>query len=167
VTRRSSPHAEAADFNGEGTAISDDNETLCIRRLAERFRAAVEACDLRRLPITFHEFPNGSCGDATLILAKYLNDNGHEGFVYVCGIRDGHSHAWLQRGDLIVDITGDQFPDNEHSVCVSRRSAWHAQFEIDHESSSDIDLYDDLTRVGLGAAYNKILQQLSLSGDSL
>jgi hypothetical protein len=93
--------------------------------------------------------------DATLILAKYLKENGQEGFVYVCGMRDGHSHAWLRRDGLIVDITGDQFPDNGDSVCVSRGSAWHAQFEIDCEDPSDIDLYDDFTRFNLGRRIRK------------
>ena len=95
--------------------MSDDSDTLRIRDLAKRLRAAIEACDLKTLPITFHEFPRGSCGDATLILAKHLKDNGQKGFAYVCGMRDGHSHAWLERDGLIVDITGDQFADNEGS----------------------------------------------------
>ena len=146
-------------------SISDEDDVLRIRDLAERFRAAIEACDLRRLPITFQEFPRGSCGDATLVLAKYLKENEQEGFVYVCGMRDGHSHAWLERNGLIVDITGDQFPDNDDPVCVSRGSAWHAQFEIDREDPSDIDLYDDFTRFNLGAAYDRISQHLLVQGD--
>jgi hypothetical protein len=146
--------------------ISGDRDDLRILDLAKRFRAAIEACDLKTLPITFHEFPRGSCGDATLILAKYLKDNGQEGFVYVCGMRDGHSHAWLERDGLIVDITGDQFADNEDPVCVSRRSAWHAQFEIDREDLSDIDLYDDFTRFNLGGAYKRISLHLLVHGDA-
>jgi hypothetical protein len=141
-------------------------EDLRILDLAMGFRAAIEACELKTLPITFHEFPRGSCGDATLILAKYLKDNGQEGFVYVCGVRDGHSHAWLQRDGLIVDITGDQFPDNEKRVCVVRGSVWHAQFEIDREDLSDIDLYDDFTRFNLGAAYKRISLHLPGSDDA-
>jgi hypothetical protein len=140
--------------------MSDDSDTLRIRDLAKRLRAAIEACDLSTLPITFHEFPRGSCGDASLILAKHLKDNGQKGFAYVCGMRDGHSHAWLERDGLIVDITGDQFADNEDPVCVSRRSAWHAQFEIDREDLSDIDLYDDFTRFNLGAAFDTISRHL-------
>jgi len=140
--------------------MSDDSDTLRIRDLAKRLRAAIEACDLGTLPITFHEFPRGSCGDASLILAKHLKDNGQKGFAYVCGMRDGHSHAWLERDGLIVDITGDQFADNEDPVCVSRRSAWHAQFEIDREDLSDIDLYDDFTRFNLGAAFETISRHL-------
>lgn len=141
---------------------SDDSDALRIRDLAGRFRAAIEACDLKSLPNTFHGFPRGSCGDATLVLAKYLKDNGQEGFVYVCGMREGHSHARLQRGNLVVDITGDQFPDNDDRVCVSRASAWHAQFEVDHEDPSDIDVYDDFTRFNLCAAYDRISQHLTV-----
>lgn len=32
-------------------------------------------------------------------------------FFCVCGMKDGASHAWLEVDVLIVDITGDQFPD--------------------------------------------------------
>jgi len=75
------------------------------------FRHAIEACDRSALPITFENFPAGSCGDAALILGKYLEERGFGLFDYVLGERGGRSHAWLQRGHLVVDITGDQFDD--------------------------------------------------------
>jgi hypothetical protein len=34
--------------------ISDDRDDLRIRDLAKRLRAAIEACDLKTLPIPFH-----------------------------------------------------------------------------------------------------------------
>lgn len=70
------------------------------------------------LPITLQDFPHGSCGDATLLLGHYLTAQGHGEFRYYFGWRCGKSHAWLQAGSVIVDITGDQFD-------VSDRSSWH------------------------------------------
>lgn len=60
-----------------------------IRQLATDFRQAIERCPRANLPIEFADFPHGACGDATLLLAKYLQDNGHTGFVYALGTRDG------------------------------------------------------------------------------
>ncbi len=59
---------------------------------------------------------------------------GREG-VYVCGA--GHSelqrlatHAWFEVGDLIVDVTHDQFYGTGLDGWVFRRGGgWHARFE--------------------------------------
>lgn len=42
---------------------------------------------------------------------RLLEHRGIGEFFYVCGMKDGASHAWLEVDGLIVDITGDQFPD--------------------------------------------------------
>jgi hypothetical protein len=137
-----------------------NDEISQIKILANRFRSAIESVDRAKLPISFLEFPRGSCGDTALLLYKYLSGHGHERFVYVCGLRDDYSHGWLKRGDLIVDITGDQFPDNNQRICVMRNSTWHSQFEIDDESSADFDDYDAYTRGSLRSAFAAILKHL-------
>ena len=53
-----------------------EHELRQLRDLAHRFRAAIDACDKRRLPYSFTEFPSGSCGDTVLLLAKYLEKHG-------------------------------------------------------------------------------------------
>jgi hypothetical protein len=70
-----------------------------------------------------------------------------------------------EREGWMVDITGVQFPDNNDPVCVSRRSAWHAGFEIDIEHQSDIDLYDDFTRFNMGTEYKRISLHLQVHDD--
>lgn len=60
-TARTNPSSATARIGPEAMTMSDNSDTLRIRDLAERFRAAIEACDLKMLPITFHEFPRGSC----------------------------------------------------------------------------------------------------------
>lgn len=74
-------------------------------------------------------------GTRRFFFAKYLEANGHNGFVYVCGIRSDQSHAWLRREALIVDITGDQFADNPIAVFVGQYWRWHAQFRFERLSA--------------------------------
>jgi hypothetical protein len=150
---------------GRGQIVNskDDSEGEDISHIidmAERFRAAIEACEPESLPIGLQSFPAGACGDATLLLARYLRDKGHDGFVYICGVREGRSHAWLKRESLIVDITGDQFPENECRVCVTRTSHWHRQFDIDQETTADFDEYDSHSRSILRSAYARIMRHI-------
>ncbi|OPZ87669.1 MAG: hypothetical protein BWY74_03344 [Firmicutes bacterium ADurb.Bin419] len=39
----------------------------------------------------------GSCGDASLLLGKYLDEMGLGQFDYVCGELGRQSHAWLEK----------------------------------------------------------------------
>lgn len=59
-------------------------------------------------------FPGGWCDDCSRILGTLLSEQGGHGFERVVGRRGEHlekSHVWLRRGELIVDITADQFPE--------------------------------------------------------
>jgi hypothetical protein len=47
------------------------------------------------------------------------------------------NHYWLVVDALIVDITGDQFPDFPHDgVFVSSDDRWHSQFRENHRRES-------------------------------
>ena len=124
------------------------------------FRSAIELCERNQLPITFHNFPGGSCGDAALLLAKYLEELGFGRFDYMLGQRAGHSHAWLQREELIVDITGDQFEDMPYSVFVETESTWHERFSASPLHVADFEIYDEATRFTLRRAYSIVRGQL-------
>ena len=90
--------------------------------LAFRFRTAIELCDKTKLPVSFADFPNGSCGDTGLLLAKYLEKNGCSCCDYMCGVRDGLTQAWLQQGGLVIGITADRFTDLDEPVIVQHAS---------------------------------------------
>lgn len=109
---------------------------------AVRFRCAIESCDKSSLPVTFEHFPRGACGDATLLLAKFLEESGLGQFNYVLGDRNGSSHAWLENGDVVVDITADQFPDMPHPVVAAYKSKWHAAFCGEVQNVANFDIYD-------------------------
>lgn len=144
-----------------------DAELEAITFRARQFRAALEESDRSLLPISFQEFPRGSCGDAALLLGKYLQDCGLGPFNYVCGSiredggRDFHSHAWLQRGDIIVDITADQFDGILDPVVVTRDHSWHSRFNGKAQNIADYEIYDANTKSILSAAYGNVIARMS------
>jgi hypothetical protein len=125
-----------------------DNTLQRIRASAADFRGAIERCNKRKLGIEFEEFPHGSCGAATELLGKYLQDCGLGEFRYVSGWRhrpgeeQGHSHAWLRQGEVIVDITADQFGEHYGPVVVTTDSSWHDAFGDQQENNA----WDERTR---------------------
>ena len=76
------------------------------------------------------------------------------------GLRDGCSHAWIQREGLIIDITADQFDDVTEPVIVSDSSPWHDSFEPEDLHSADFMIYDEHTRMTLAGAYSIVCKQL-------
>lgn len=118
-----------------------------ITSLAQEFRSAIDdavsAGEFVR-DISFSGFPRGCCGDASELLAEYLEEHGI-GTVQICGeylrgeFYDKQSHAWLLTEDgIIIDITGDQFKYNPTFLCynipvyVGPMDAFHRLFEADH-----------------------------------
>lgn len=135
------------------------NDESRVRELARAFRIAIESTPRSALPIGLAEFPVGACGDATMLLAKYLEEHGWGRSEYIEGRwRDGTTHAWLSIGDLIVDITGDQFEGMDCSVFVGRTSTWHVSFDQEPPRNADFDAYDEGTRSQLRAAYVSVLR---------
>lgn len=142
--------------------------TAEIRLLAVRFRTALQVTDKDILPVGVQSFPRGSCGDVSILLAAYLADHGAGDFDYVCAERGVHvedgseddwtTHAWVQRGDLIVDITADQFAEMvEVPVIVSTDSAWHRGFSVrERHPQADFRYYDPRTQAMLGGTYARL-----------
>ncbi|MFL6255315.1 MAG: hypothetical protein ACJ74T_09840 [Pyrinomonadaceae bacterium] len=139
----------------------DDVEMVAIESRAREFRAALEVCDPRLLTVCLEEFPHGACGDASLLLAEYLHECGLGPFDYVCGEKcdgndDFQSHAWLQKGDVIVDITADQFEGAPGSVIVTRSLDFHRQFEVENRHSAELRHYDERTQRVMSRAYKHV-----------
>jgi hypothetical protein len=136
-----------------------------IRELAGRFRKGIENCDSTRMIITMGSFPHGACGDAALLLARYLRDNGAGEFQYVVADRgegeDWTSHAWLEQDGLVVDITADQFDELEAPVLVTEDRSFHDTFgNLDRGQSADFEVYTLMVSPGLGDTYRAILEAI-------
>ncbi|MFK3968598.1 hypothetical protein ACI2KT_34125 [Ensifer adhaerens] len=135
-----------------------------LAKAAAAFRAAIEQTPAAKLPITLQAFPEGACGDATDLLGYYLKTQGFGTFDYVSGEawdEDGewYSHAWLRQGNVIVDITADQFP-GKAPVIVTDTSPWHDGFEVKVLHEADFHVYDANTVSTLAATYAAVMETL-------
>ncbi len=104
------------------------------------------------------------------MLGSFLVENGFRCPEYVAGTAGPFTHAWLEIGSLVVDITADQFADNpdalvwvgvpetmREGVVVSTDRTWHVQLGQDTRHLADIELYDVNTKEYLFQTYRAIL----------
>lgn len=132
--------------------------------LAFRFRLAIlRSVGTTNFLVTLREFPRGACGDASLLLAKYLQVNNCGQSFYVLGERHGQHHAWLQLEEYIIDITADQFDDQDAGVIVTTDSPWHASFNGKIHNVADFCLYDRASVFLLTRAYQEITNYLDIT----
>lgn len=137
-----------------------DNEREQVERLSASFRAAIGQCNPADLPVTLKQFPHGACGDAALLLAEYLHEQGYGRAHYVLGRRGDWSHAWLELRGSIIDITADQFEDYTETRFVLQDMAWHSQFLPTESEPADFHRYDARTVNTLAGAYLTIKKRL-------
>lgn len=115
-----------------------------LERFGLRFRRALERY-LRDNPEvnlstnwvnpTRGSFPLDCCKATSWMLGLVLSKTlGLAGLQYVCGERGSESHGWLQCGDLLIDLTADQFDDQNREVIVTQvnDSTWHDSFRPHH-----------------------------------
>ncbi|MET9779348.1 lasso peptide biosynthesis protein [Streptomyces sp. NPDC006367] len=105
-----------------------------VRTEAIRARAAFETGPL---PEQLPHFPRGACRRSSLALAAHLRHRGLGEWELCTGVRQEDSytltHAWLERGGVLLDITADQFhtyglPLRAGPVLLGTDRSWHAQF---------------------------------------
>lgn len=103
-----------------------------MEKLVIEFRRALDQIDWSSMPCGFKEFPTGTCGDISDILAEHLYQNGIENVTYVCGRSNGGIHAWLEVDGTAIDVTADQFEDMEDKVLIQSPEVWHHKYEIEN-----------------------------------
>lgn len=134
-----------------------------IKLASTKFRNAINKCH-SLLGITFKNFPEGSCGDAAPLLGTYLIENKLGEFQYYTGNYGAKetwsSHAWLQAGSLVVDITADQFPDITKKIIVEEHSLWHKKLNGEALNLADYRIYDDSTVSNLSYLYKIIMRHI-------
>lgn len=132
-------------------------------KIAKNFRDAIEIArqDFGNKNFMFFSlFPNGTCGSTCYMLAKYLSESFDlDAQIYYV---EGHcykpkfsSHAWLEicetkdypQSKWIVDITGDQFSENETfmnnnvSIYVGRGNAFYDLWEAKRSVYNSDNMY--------------------------
>ena len=87
---------------------------LEITHIAKHFRDTLEEVlqTLHYIPRPFESFPAGSCGICSDMLGGILNETRRDQVLYVSASdeMERQSHAWLRYEDIVIDVTGDQFP---------------------------------------------------------
>jgi hypothetical protein len=122
----------------ESTRI--DQDTLArLREIATAVRNAIEESRIAfpgYLKDKFAAFPKETCSHASTLLALYLSE---QGFLDVQFVFNGcrhddfqRSHAWLEIGPVIIDITADQFDGISDPVIVTLDRTFHDQFYGQH-----------------------------------
>jgi len=140
------------------------------KRLANQFRDAIDVARYAGefdKDVSFYKFPSGCCGDASDLLAQFLLENGIRTY-YVCGTNragsseNSQSHAWLLTvNQTIIDITGDQFSNNQlflnynQSIYVGAEDDFHRLFEVE-----DRDVHENIGLAALGSVCQSRLNEL-------
>jgi hypothetical protein len=122
-----------------------------------RFRTAIDKCDKNKLSDNLKKFPIGSCSAASYLLAQFLkNEFGTFDLLHSeRHVPKFQTHAWLQKDNLIIDITADQFDGQNQTVSVVSSSEWHNTFKVrdcKHDPALPSYLQD---------SYNEILKHIS------
>ena len=125
------------------TMIRNENVIRKLMKLVIPFRKALEIAlengELSKCPI-FKNFPNECCDLTCDLLGYYLLGFGIDSYQTVAGYYCDSSrrHAWLVvNGDIVIDITGDQFNNNLNqgvvipAVYIGKESQFHRSFCVD------------------------------------
>lgn len=143
-----------------GTTVVPSDSLDGVRDYSARFRASIEAAIARegnKLPCSLARFPRGSCGDAAILLGEFLFLSGFGEFEYVSGSDGDGSHAWIEKGGVIIEITADQFGGEYPSVLVTRNSPLYQRFCRTRRHPARIEHYDDVTEANLREAFSIII----------
>ena len=115
-------------------------------KIAANFRKSIELTLKERKLLTIFSFPHGACGPVTRLLGTFIQEKGLGDFDYICGERwieqrkTMQTHAWLQIGSLIIDITADQFTSEIiEPVIVTSKSLWYKQFRTDNHGLASLN----------------------------
>ena len=139
-----------------------ENNINHLFQLATTFRRAIMECDNKSFLLTaMQEFPSGACGDASLLLAKYFENNKCGEFQYVLGKKNRQTHAWLEQGSVIADITADQFENQNSPIIVTTNHLWHSQFSGEIQNVANYEKYDPNTAYMLETDYYRIIDNIN------
>lgn len=116
------------------TALSKAALRAELDTLAAAARSGLEGMTPAQRGNGFEFFPRGTCGPVSELMGRLVLERlGVEG-TYVCGsghplLREQQSHAWLEVGSFLIDLTHDQFADTGLSRWVFEDSLWHSLFQ--------------------------------------
>ncbi|MGL1937353.1 MAG: hypothetical protein OCD01_20175 [Fibrobacterales bacterium] len=108
---------------------------------AHKFRTALELVSATPQCREFVCFPKGNCLSASVNLGVHLNKLHLGDFKLAVAAQGLKIHVWLVDDTLMIDITADQFDDEDSTVIVEKRgcSPWHDQWKVSAVRSIDAE----------------------------
>lgn len=138
-----------------------------LKKHAITFHDAIVSIDSTKYPrnLGFENFPNGCCGNASQIMARYLSSRGYE-VEYVGGLRQANTHGWLECQGIIVDITAYQFSGNDAIIVKPKGKKKHIGFkETDRYMCEDKPFSGRDVRSRLEVFYQEVLNYIHEEAD--
>ena len=154
-----------------------------LKEIALAFRNALEEAryDGKFKNPCLIDFPRGSCGETSDLIAEYLLKNKKIHCKIISAKISGDSfdkmfsHAWIEINDnIIIDITADQYKYENYfnevkewtiPCYVGRKTALHNMFEIIPNGISEfqgIEFYGNPARMNLINEYSIVMDYLKL-----
>lgn len=116
------------------TEVTSQELLALLQSKSNAVRKALEKHTLVSNDLAFKIFPRGACGSTSELMGSLIAERAGLMGAYVCGT--GHpemehqaSHAWVEVGGLIVDLTYDQVPGVPLKGWDLRESVWHQKYE--------------------------------------
>ncbi len=139
--------------------LTDDDICNAVRKFRNAFeRYALDAPTENPLK----RFPNGCCDVASEMLGKFVFDKFSLKPMYISakGFEgdETRSHAWIELGELVIDITGDQF--GEPAVQVTRDRSWHDQWTEQRQQGLEVEIEAEWWNRCCAIPYSDILLHL-------
>ena len=111
---------------------SQQIQLATLNKVANQFFKSLSELKVRHE--LFEKFPDATCGNTSEMLGYHLSKRFGLDVTYEAGDRygpDWGSHAWLEVGNVIIDLTCCQFEDCPH-VCpyVGEDRTWHDQWDL-------------------------------------
>ncbi|EOB3677458.1 hypothetical protein ACHELX_004376 [Vibrio vulnificus] len=114
---------------------------------AEKARAILELHHKELNKYLFSSFPKAACGNTCELLAEWFIQSGIQDVTYVYGENTKlGSHAWLEIGDIVVDITADQFGTVMPKVYVGRKIQFYDNFSEQVSSEPSLQMRDEFEK---------------------
>ncbi|RKR80079.1 hypothetical protein BDD43_0172 [Mucilaginibacter gracilis] len=132
-----------------------------------KVRKAFEQDDVKGSYVGFHDFPRGSCMDASILLGVLLEERlfGNYQLISAWNDLESHSHAWLENETHIIDVTADQFVTWPVQSLILEKTALpqhYAKFDIlwrepvfQHRAVPDLGYYTALNLVKNAVFFNQ------------
>ena len=111
-------------------------------------------------------FPRGCCDDATDLFANYLFEKYDmvtvrvDGSFYPDNFDERDWHTWLEIGDVIVDLSADQYSEYDY-IYVGEYDVFHKRYELEKREYIGFKNFSDSCWERMERLYKTIISNIA------